>query len=223
MEVIIKIKKKIRKLINKVNERVNEYYEILRRVNIKSLILLIVFFISGSYAWMIYNTSVSAGVNAHIASWEFDLTNGDNGFSKDIVFDVELMYPGMSPVNQVINVNNSGDLDGKITYEIKKLEILGNVYEVNGSTITSESLKRMMEQDFPYMLRLSVEGETDEINRLPAGESKKVFLAIEWPYESGKDDLDSYWGEQAASYHTSFPDKPSVHMELTMKIIQIND
>ena len=40
------------------------------------------------------------------------------------------------------------------------------------------------------------------------------IISVEWPYESGDDEADTYWGEKAYEFYQNNPDKSSLHLSL---------
>ena len=167
---------------------------------------------------MVYVTKVSTGLSAHVTAWDFDFISGDDEVSTEIVFDVEQIYPGMDDFTQIITINNNGELQGELTFEIKKMEILEQVYQ-QSETVTASDLMNMMKNDFPFEITVEVEGQDNNI--VPVGGSKNIAVKLVWPFESGNDELDTKWGQDAYEFYKANPDGTSVHIELLLKIRQI--
>lgn len=193
-------------------------FNIIKRIRLSSLLLLIVLFAFGSYSWMVYVTKVSTGLSAHVTAWDFDFISGDEEVSTEIVFDVEQIYPGMDDFTQTITINNNGEVQGELTFEIKKMEILEQVYE-QSETVTASDLMNMMKNDFPFEITVEVEGQDNNI--IPVGGTKNIAVKLVWPFESGNDELDTKWGQDAYEFYKANPDGTSVHIELLLKIRQI--
>lgn len=191
-------------------------WENIKKIKLKTLVLLILFLMMSTYAWFIYVDKVSGGITAHVTAWHVTFKIDDEEV-RDLAINVGQIYPGMDDYTETITVINSGEMDGKITYDIKKMIILGEVYEVS-STVTTEDLKNMLENDFPFSIELKVSGEED--NTIPVGENKDVTISLVWPLD-GDDDRDTIWGENAYEYYKeNGPDATSVRIELQLKVDQ---
>ena len=191
---------------------------IIKRIRLSSLLLLIVLFAFGSYSWMVFVTKVSTGLSAHVTAWDFDFVSGDDEVSTEIIFNVDQIYPGMDDFLQVVIIKNNGELAGELTFEIKKMVILGQTYE-QSETITAQDLMDMMKNDFPFEITVSVDGQDNNI--IGVGGATNVNIKLIWPFESGNDELDTKWGEDAYEFYKNNPDGTSVHIELVLKIMQI--
>lgn len=191
---------------------------VIKRIRLSSLLLLIVLFAFGSYSWMVFVTKVSTGLTAHVTAWNFDFISEDESVSTEIVFDVDQIYPGMDDFLQVVTVKNNGELEGELTFEIKKMVVLGQIYE-QSETITAEDLMNMMKNDFPFEITVEVDGQDSNI--ISVGGETKVNIKLIWPFDSGNDELDTKWGEDAYEFYKNNPDGTSVHIELLLKVLQI--
>lgn len=191
---------------------------VIKRIRLSSLLLLIVLFAFGSYSWMVFVTKVSTGLTAHVTAWNFDFISEDESVSTEIVFDVDQIYPGMDDFSQVVTVKNNGELEGELTFEIKKMVVLGQIYE-QSETITAEDLMNMMKNDFPFEITVEVDGQDNNI--ISVGGETKVNIKLIWPFDSGNDELDTKWGEDAYEFYKNNPDGTSVHIELLLKVLQI--
>ena len=191
--------------------------KVLKRIKIKNLIILILMLSFSSYAWMIYVTRVSTGITAHVTSWNFDFVLEGDSTETDIIFDVEQIYPGMPDYVKSVKVRNNGEMSGELTYEIKKVIILGTPYEVSDS-LTSQDLEDMLKTQFPFKIEMQVENSQNNV--IAKDEIKNVDFTLVWPLDSGNDELDTKWGEDAYDYYKTNPDGACVHIELTLKIHQ---
>lgn len=191
--------------------------KIIKRIRLSSLLLLVVLLTFGSYSWMVYVTKVSTGLSAHVIAWDFDFVTNDEE-STEIVFNVEQIYPGMPDFSQTVTVKNNGELKGELSFEIKKMEILGQVYQISDS-VTANDLMNMMKNDFPFEITVEVVGQSDNI--IDVGGAKDVSVKLKWPLDSGNDELDTEWGEAAYDFYKANPTGTSVHIELLLNIRQI--
>ena len=181
---------------------------ILKRTRISTLIMLIVTFASASFAWFIYATKVSAGITAHIDMWNIVFTTEDNQISETVNFVIPHLYPGMDDFEDSISAYNMGEKEAIISYEIMSVKILGVNYDVSNQT----QIITKLQNDFPFHITFDL---TNEELGTSVGSSTFSVSCI-WPYESGNDTLDTYWGNQSYTYTSNNPNLPSI--ELTVKI-----
>lgn len=180
------------------------FYVIKKKVKISNLILLIVLLMFNSYAWFIYNTKVSTSLSAKIEAWDIAYISNGIRETQNIILDVEKIYPGMTIYTHQITVNNNGDTNAELSFAVRKVEILGQVYQVDATT-TPEMLYNKLQNDFPF--------------------KTTVTIKLEWEYESevtGKDELDTQYGTSAYQFITEHPDTPCVHLEIELGAKQVN-
>lgn len=189
-----------------------------KRIKLSTLIWLILLLSFSSYSWMIYVSKVSTGISAHVTSWDVNFKVGQDSVTTEIIFDVEQIYPGMDDFTQQVIVNNNGELDGVLSYEIRKIEILGTTYEVSDS-VTSDDLLAMMQSDFPFKLNVEVEG--DATNVIPVNGTRNVNISLVWPLDSGNDELDTEWGQNAYQfYKDNDGEETCIHIEMLLRVTQ---
>ena len=74
----------------------------------------------------------------------------------------------------------------------------------------------MMETEFPFKLSVEVEGENDNI--IPVDSTKSISMKLIWPFDSGNDELDTKWGQDAYEYYENSDENSCVHIELLLKV-----
>lgn len=67
--------------------------QVLKRVKLKTLILLIVLLMFNAYAWFVYTSKVSGNLTAHIESWDVTFQVGEQDAITNVLFDVDKIYP----------------------------------------------------------------------------------------------------------------------------------
>ena len=196
------------------------FYVIKKKVKISNLILLIVLLMFNSYAWFIYNTKVSTSLSAKIEAWDIAYISNGIRETQNIILDVEKIYPGMTIYTHQITVNNNGDTNAELSFAVRKVEILGQVYQVDATT-TPEMLYNKLQNDFPFKTTVTL-----STTQLPAHTgTATVTIKLEWKYESevtGKDELDTQYGTSAYQFITEHPDTPCVHLEIELGAKQVN-
>lgn len=189
-------------------------FEKLKKVKLRHLVLLIILLSFNSYAWFIYSTKVSTGMNAHVTSWNITFQVGDEMVESNLSIDLDRIYPGMETYEKEIIVQNKGEAKASLSYEIEKVTILGNQYQV-GESFTAEELEAMIEEQYPFKINIT----TNEENLEKDGGYGSFHVKVEWPFESSNDELDTYWGERAYEYYSLHPNMKS--LEITIKLMAI--
>lgn len=192
--------------------------KVLKRVKLRTLLLFAVLLSSNATAWFIYATKVENGVSARVVAWNVDFVTGENELLEYIKFDIDNIYPGMSPYSEKIEVTNSGEAAAILNYEIQNARILDNVYEVNDTTITSNSLLASLANDYPFKIRIGASSP-----QISPGEKAHFYMTVMWEYESNDDEADTYWGTKAYDFHEQYPDKESIELNLIISAVQVNE
>lgn len=194
----------------------NEFilFRIIKKVKLKTLILLIVLLSFNSYAWFIYATKVSGGLTAHITSWNVKFKAGEEEITTNVVFEVDRIYPGMEKQTKRLTAFNEGEMKAILSYEIKKIRILTDEYIVN-EDFTQEDLIEML-NNYPFKLIF----EIDNTNLNQENGSADFDVSLTWAFESGNDALDTTWGEKAYEYNKQNPGMSSIYVEVDVKAVQ---
>ena len=202
----------------KANKK-NVILAIIKKIKPSTLIIAILLLTFNSYAWFIYATKVEVGFTAHVTSWnvEFDVGQGEES-STNIVIDLERIYPGMEDYEKEIIVNNRGEVSAYLTYEISSIKVLGSVYE-KGENVTSNDLENILRNNYPFQFNI-IKEDSNLVSGTGTG-SFKIMLS--WPFESGNDELDTYWGNKAYEYYSLFPRQKSIEINLTLIANQSRD
>lgn len=192
-------------------------FRIAKKVKLKTIILLIVFLSFNSYAWFIYATKVSSGISAHITSWNVRFRAGEEEITTNVVFEVDKIYPGMEPQRKTLTAYNEGEMKAILEYEVKEIRILGDTYKVN-ETFTQEQLINKL-QEYPFKLTFAI----DNTNLNAENGSADFDISLIWEFESGDDNLDTYWGEKAYEYNKEHPNTSSIYVEAIVSASQQGD
>lgn len=196
--------------------KVKKIFNILKeKVKIRKLILLIVILSFNTFAWLIYATKVSGGLSAHISSWNIEFKVGDEQTSTNIDFDVDKIYPGMDTYTKEITVKNDGEFVATLSYKVNKIVVLGQTYQVDENT-TSDDLFNMLQNTFPFKININIINGT----QLKENSTSTYSVSVYWKYESGDDELDTTWGENAYQYYKQNPEGSSLHIEIELNATQ---
>ena len=186
-----------------------------KRVRIRTLIFLVITSSATSFAWFIYNTKVTTGITAHIESWNILFTNSDNEVSQYINLTIPNLYPGMDTYMDTIDIANLGERSATVDYEVLSVRLLNTTYTAEGN-ITSDDLIDMLATDYPFHIVFSLANST-----IDASHGTTTFtLTTTWPYESGNDTADTYWGNLAYSYLDTNPGSPCVAITVRISAYQ---
>ena len=189
--------------------------KILKKVRLKTLFLLAITLASNSFAWFIYTTKVSSNISAKVREWNVTFEANGQAVEKTIEINIDSLYPGMNAYNQTLTAANSGESKAQITYEVVSTNILGdNLVNYNYS---NEDILNYLKNNYPFTIEISSTNSIIE----PNGE-EKINITVSWPYESGDDEKDTYWGNLAYNYHQTNPGKPSIVLVIKISAIQLN-
>lgn len=191
---------------------------ILKKIKIKNIIILILLLIFNTYAWFIYATKASSSIDVHISSWNVEFTVGEDETVTNILIEVERVYPGMENFEKNISVRNRGEIKAQLDYDIISLKIMDESYTI-GENMTSEELENKMKTDYPFKINV-IKDDTE----LRAGTGEGIFsVTVEWPFESGDDELDTLWGNKAYDYYLLNPGEKSIEIEVKLTAKQIEN
>ena len=188
-----------------------------KRVRFSTLLLLAILFASNSFAWFIYSTRVQNTVTAHVKAWSVAFEIGGDDAVSYVTIDISDIYPGMTTFTRSIRASNNGDTPAQLTYEVMSVTLFGTTYEV-GPTMTSAQLAQKFSTEYPFKINITL-----STNIIAVGSHNENYtITVSWPYESGDDAADTYWGNTAYDYHTLHPNDPSISMEIKIVATQIN-
>lgn len=220
-----------------------------KEIKIRTLLLLIVTLIMNTYAWFIYISTVSVGLDVHIKSWDFELQNGEQ--TEDFEFVVDNIYPGVPIEDSVQNISaaNNGEMDALLTCDVVYMRILDKEYSTDQKYTqtpltdfyTSAELLKMLYENYPFKIKVYLVSVDDAGNeqltlyegqdvQMPTSSRINIRIQIEWPYEMGSsnanatleeaDGEDTFWGQEAYKYHKDNPDEYSIVIKLDVKAVQ---
>ena len=190
--------------------------KIIKTIKIRNIIFLILLLIFNTYAWFIYATRVSTGISAHVSSWNVEFSTGEDETTTNIVIELDRIYPGMENVKKEVSVKNKGEISAKLDYDIIALKVMEEEYKI-GEDMTSEELESKMKSEYPFKVNI-VKDDAELLQGIGPG---RFSVTIEWPFESGDDELDTLWGSKAYEYYSLNPGAKSVEIEITLIAEQI--
>ncbi len=191
--------------------------KIMKKIKIRNLIILILLLVFNAYAWFVYTTKVSLDLSAHVSSWDVQFVAKDGGVSSDMIIKVEKVYPGMEDFEKIIEVQNRGEVNVELSYEIESVRIMDETIEKNDETgVTSESIEEKLKKDYPFKINIV----KDDSNLITGSGNGSFKITVVWPYESGDDEADTNWGRKAYEYYENNPGKECIELKLVLKATQ---
>ena len=137
------------------------FIKILKKIKIRSLVILILLLGFNTYAWFIYATRVASDISVHISSWNVEFSVGENGNVTNLIIDVERIYPGMENEEKVVTVKNTGEIKAELEYQLNSLKVLDDYYKV-GENITDEELLNKINKEYPFKINVT---KDDNLNK----------------------------------------------------------
>ncbi len=194
----------------------HKFMKIIKRIKIKNLLILILLLLFNTYAWFIYSTKVNTEITAHVSSWNIQFVSDNQEITTNLTIEIDRIYPGMEgdkKFEKNVQVKNQGERSAILSYSIQEITIMGEKYTIEGKS--EEELNKILES-YPFKIRVNInEGNLNEEN----GEGKFI-ISLEWPFESGNDALDTYWGNKAYEYYSLHPDENSVELKIVLSASQ---
>ena len=187
-----------------------------RRNRLQTLFLLAIKLASNSLAWFVYSTRVSNNITAKVKSWNVDFEIGTESQAEEYIeISIDSLYPGMEDYKKTLKAVNRGEAEAQINYTVEKALILGD--DLLNLGLQNEQIITKLSNDYPFTIQLSVSSM-----RIPAsGGEADISIEIKWPYESGNDAEDTYWGNRAYDYHEANNTLPSINIIIKITAVQV--
>lgn len=189
---------------------------ILKKVRLKTIFLLALTLASNSFAWFIYSTEVSSSISTRVREWKVTFDVDGQRIEKEVTINLGSLYPGMETYTEVFTASNTGESKATFVYEVKEANVLGD--NLLNSITGNDKILEYLETAYPFKVKLSSSNNSIEING-----QEQITIDVSWPYESGNDELDTYWGNKAYDFHKANPDSPSIVLVIKISASQINE
>ena len=192
---------------------------LIERNKIGFIILVFFTLTANAFAWFIYSQIVSSEISAKVKAWNISMTGEQDGV---IEFDLDDLYPGMTTYSESVELSNTGDLDARVTFTVHSITIMGETHSIEDPEYANladpaTALDTYIRNTYPFVINYST---TDTVIAAETGHMDLNF-SVSWAYESGDDDLDTYWGEKAYEYAQAHPGEDMLHMVLDVHVIQL--
>lgn len=202
--------------------------QILKRVlKPKTVVILILLLVANSFAWFIYTNRVDNNMEVQVRAWRVIFESGDEPVVDFLNIKIDAMYPGMDEYHYELKAYNESDVAAHVTYEVMEVTLLGEkLVTVEGrlanketpvaSDLTSAEMIAKLANDYPFSIAFNLtDDEMDAEVGVVTYETR-----VNWPFESGNDELDTQWGIAAFDYREANPTKPSIELRVRITITQ---
>lgn len=198
------------------------------------ILFIIVMLVGNTYAWFVYSNKVSNSIDVHVRAWNVLFQSGETTISDYFYVNIPNVYPGMTDYVSSLTIENESEIAANIRYEILNLRIFDDEYVTvegrheNNETVlqtdlTSAQLEQKLLNDYPFTIAFAL--TSNSISQVTNGTiSQSVYsVTLSWPFESGNDALDTYWGKRAYDYAASAsPSSPEISLTIKIYVTQSN-
>ncbi len=186
-----------------------------KRVRRRTVVFLILTMIGNAFAWFIYSNKVSMQMNVGVKSWRITFEQNGQTLTNNVVFTINDIYPGMTTYTDRVEIKNSGEMTASVTYEITSVRIFDTTY--TNSTYTSAQLESKLANDYPFAITFAVDDAT-----IGTTDATNFRMYVNWPFESGDDSLDTYWGKRAYDYENTSANSDEIEVHVKIVATQSN-
>lgn len=175
-----------------------ERYKKYMKIYLIPFIFIVTSFIFTTFAWFAYSGLRSVSTEIDVKAWFIELTKNGDAVTNNIVISLNDVHPGMETVDEIVNIQNKGDSDAKLSYKIMSSRILNT--EINGESLqNNKMLTDSLSHEYPFHVNIDLSK-----NYISAGGDTSTFeVSVSWPLDSGNDELDSVWGNNSYDFQQS--------------------
>ena len=172
-----------------------ERYKKYLKIYMIPIIFIASSFIFTTFAWFAYSGLRKVSTEVDVKAWYIELSKSGETVSNNIVITLDDVYPGMETVDELVNIENKGDSDAKLSYQIVSARILDT--SINGENLSNNLLLTdSLSHEYPFHVNIDLSK-----NFIAAGGDSSTFeVSVSWPLDSGNDALDSTWGMNAYNF-----------------------
>lgn len=169
-------------------------------LNVRTLLVLLLTLIVNTYAWFIYISTSTLGLDVHVKKWHIDFRMSDS--SEIIDIDLDNIYPGMLGLSEeeknqkTITATNDSDMPVNFTCEILGIidDFSGKEYvlhkETDDENIVEKTSEEMLEilNEYPFKIKINL-GDKNILEDIEYAELKypdesvNVSFDVSWLYE----------------------------------------
>ena len=175
-----------------------ERYKKYLKINMLPIIFTVTSFIFTTFAWFAYSGLKSVSTEIDVKAWYIEITKDGQAVTNDIVISLEDVYPGMETVDEIVNIENKGDSDASLRYEITSARILDTTLSADTSQ-TIGLLEDNLSHSYPFHVNIDLSKHFIR----SGGDTSTFEVSVSWPLDSGNDYLDTTWGMNSYSFQQS--------------------
>lgn len=190
--------------------------KLFKKIKLRTIFLLAITLASNSFAWFIYTTKVSSSITAKVREWNVTFDINGQSVERVIEMNIDSLYPGMTDYVQTLTASNSGEARAKITYEVISANVLGD--DLVSLHYTDAQIINYLRSHYPFSIDFAVSSDI-----ISANAEEDISISVSWPYESGDDEADTYWGNLAYEYHQSNPNVSSINLVIKITAFQMEE
>ena len=195
-----------------MKERLRIIFKTIKRIRY-FLIFAILLLSVNAYAWFVYITRVDSSITARVRSWNVMFQVHDNNIASEVTFNVGEIFPGMTAYNDYASIINTGESSGEAYFKIKSIQVFNDTYTDND--YSQGELIDILTAGYPFTIDISLTN-----NIVAPGHTEYFNIDITWPYESGNDELDTYWGNVAYNYLQTNPQASCITITAEVRVNQ---
>lgn len=178
-----------------------------KRLRRRTLFFLILTLMANTFAWFIYSNKVSNNITTGVKSWKINFKQDGVDIVNNVEFKIDSIYPGMPDYTNSLSITNIGETAANISYEVEEIKILDEFY--NSDMYSSTDLINKLKDNYPFEMNFSINNQ-----EVGTGQTSEFTFSLVWPYESGHDEADTYWGKKSASFKEQYPDKEQIAIKV---------
>ena len=178
-----------------------------KRLRRRTLFFLILTLMANTFAWFIYSNKVSNNITTGVKSWKINFKQDGVDIVNNVEFKIDSIYPGMPDYTNSLSITNIGETAANISYEVEEIKILDEFY--NSDMYSSTDLINRLKDNYPFKMNFSI-----NYQEVGTGQTSEFTFSHVWPYESGHDEADTYWGKKSASFKEQYPDKEQIAIKV---------
>ena len=188
---------------------------LIKRNKLGFFILVFFTLAANVFAWFIYSQIVSSEISASVKSWNISMAGEHDGV---IEFTLEDLYPGMPTHSETVELSNNGDMDATVSFTIHSITIMGETHSIEDTEYLDDpdALQAMIDSTYPFTLTYNASSGVIQADN----GVMTLNFEVSWPYDSGQDDLDTYWGEKAYEYQQAHPGDKMLTIVLDVHVVQ---
>ncbi len=178
-----------------------------KRLRRRTLFFLILTLMANTFAWFIYSNKVSNNITTGVKSWKINFKQDGVDIVNNVEFKIDSIYPGMPDYTNSLSITNIGETAANISYEVEEIKILDEFY--NSDMYSSTDLINRLKDNYPFKMNFSINNQ-----EVGTGQTSEFTFSLVWPYKSGHDEADTYWGKKSASFKEQYPDKEQIAIKV---------